>query len=112
MAAYLESLPLVNYSSTTRSIAPLVLAASESDKDGQFWAKIEIYTFRHSGAIERAHWANLFAVMDSPCTQLECVRKAPPASLVAMQLEIINKRTKNDDVKIQAGGPNEQGDCT
>jgi hypothetical protein len=49
-----------------RSPATLVLEAGEGDKDGQFWPKIEILHFQHSYAVEAAHWADLYADMDSP----------------------------------------------
>ena len=66
MVAYLESLSHANYSNTIRSVTSLVLEASEGDKDSVFWPKIEIFTFWHWSAIETAHWADLFAGMDSP----------------------------------------------
>lgn len=65
MVACLESLSFVNISNTIRSIASLVVEASEGDKDRDLSEKIEISPFRHSGAMEAAHLAYLFAVMDS-----------------------------------------------
>lgn len=110
MVAYLEGLFPANYSNTTRSIASPVLAASESDKDGQVWAKNKFFTFRHSGAMETAHWAYLFALMDSPCIQLVCLRRASPALSLPCSYKLSIKRTENDEVNIPAGEPNEQGD--
>jgi len=79
MVAGLESLSLANVSNIMRSVASLVLEVGEGDKDGEFWAKIKNFTFRPSGAMEPAHWASLFAVINSPCTQLACLRRASPA---------------------------------
>ena len=67
MIACLESLSLVNGSPIVRSVASLVLEASESDKHGEFSGKTKLLPFQHSYAMEDAHWAVLFAVMDSPC---------------------------------------------
>jgi hypothetical protein len=65
--ACLESLSLVNISHIVRSIASLVLEASESDKDGEFSEKTKLLPFQHSYAMEDAHWDVLIAVIDSPC---------------------------------------------
>lgn len=82
MVAYLESLLLVNVSTTIRRVASLVLEAHEGDKEREFCAKIEFSTFRHSNAIETAHRAHLFTVIDSPCTQLVGPRRTSPALLL------------------------------
>jgi hypothetical protein len=67
MVACLENLSLVNSSNHIRSPAAQVLEASEGDKDSEFSEKIDFSPFRHSGAMEAAHSAYLFAVVDSPC---------------------------------------------
>jgi hypothetical protein len=64
---------------TIRSAASLVLAALEGNKDHELVEKNEIFTFRHWGAIETAHWVYLFAVMNRLSTQLACSRRASPA---------------------------------
>lgn len=79
MAACLESLSLANVSNNIKSVASLVLEASEGDKDGQFSKKIKFSRLLHSHAVDAAHWAYLFDVMDRPCVQLVCPRTAPPA---------------------------------
>jgi hypothetical protein len=76
MVACLESLFFANCSNIIRSVASLVLEASESDKDGEISTKIEIFPFRHSYATAVTHLAYLFAVMDSPCAQLVRLREA------------------------------------
>jgi hypothetical protein len=76
MVACPESLSLANVSNIIRSVASLELEASECDKDGEFLPKIEFLHFEHSYAMETVHWAYLFAVMDSPCAQLACLRWA------------------------------------
>jgi len=57
MVACLESLSLANCSNIITSIASLVLAASEGDKDGEFSGKNEFLPFLHSHAMETNHWA-------------------------------------------------------
>ena len=57
MVACLESLSLANISHIIRSVASLILEASEGDKDGEFSAKIHFLHFQHSYAMEAAHWA-------------------------------------------------------
>ena len=56
MAAHLKSMALANCSNIITNIASLVLAAQEGDKDGEFWGKNTIFTFRRWGAMETAHW--------------------------------------------------------
>lgn len=79
MAAYTKSLSLANLSHIIRTVASLILDASEGDRDGEFSAKIYLLPFLHSHAMKTAHWVYLFAVIDSPCAQLVRLRTASPA---------------------------------
>jgi hypothetical protein len=112
MAAYLKSLSLANCSNTIRSVASLVLAAREDDKDGDLWPKIDFFTFRHWGAMETAHWPSLFTGIDNPCAQLACLKTASPALSLPCSWKILMKITENDEVKILTGERNEQGNWT
>ena len=67
MVACLESLSLANVSYIIRSVASLLLEASEGDKEGEFWAKILFWHFLHSHAMQAAHRAHLLADEDSLC---------------------------------------------
>ena len=66
MIACRKSLSLVNVSHLVRSVASLVLEASEGDKDGEFSGKTKLLSFHHSCAMEDAQWAYLLTDMDSP----------------------------------------------
>lgn len=110
MVACLEGLSLANSTSNIRSTAALVLEAGEGDKDGEFYSKIEFLHFRHSYAREAAHWAYLFTVTDSPCFELACLKRAHPSLLLLGGWSVSNKMTRNDEVHILAGDPNERGD--
>ena len=112
MAAYLESLPHANHSKTRRSVASLELAAREGDKDGELWGKNEIFTFRHWGATETAHWAYLFAGIDSSCAPLVRLRTASPALSLPCSWKFPIEMTENDEGKILAGWRKEQGAFT
>lgn len=67
MTTCLESLSFVTISNINKGTASLTLEAGESDKDGEFRQKNHFFHFRHLYAMEVAHQAQLFAVMDSPC---------------------------------------------
>jgi hypothetical protein len=108
MATYLESLSLANYSDTFRSAASLVLAAREDDKSGEFWPKMEFFTFRHWGAMETTHWPELFAGIDSPWAQLACLRRVSPALSLPCSSIILITIAQNDTVNILNGEPNEE----
>ena len=79
MGACLESLSLANVRNTITSVASPVLEASESDKDEDFSDQIRFSHFLHSHTVSATHWAYLFAVMDSQCAQLACLRTASSA---------------------------------
>jgi len=93
-----------------RTTATLILDAGESDKDGEFSTKIHVFHFLRSHAMEAAHWAYLFTVTDSPCAELACLKRAHPSLLLLGGWNFSNKMTRNDEVLILAGDPNERGD--
>jgi hypothetical protein len=65
-----------------RSAASLMLEADESDKDREFWAKIDLFHLLCSGAMKPAYWTEVFVVTDSPCVQLACCRVARVALIL------------------------------
>jgi hypothetical protein len=67
MIACLESLSLANVSNIIRSVASVLLEASEGDKEEEFSAKNLFWHFLHSHAMQAAHRAYLFADVDSLC---------------------------------------------
>jgi hypothetical protein len=85
---------------------------TQGDKDGELLGKNEIFNFRHWGAIETAHWAYLFAVMNSPCAQLGSLRTASPALSLPSCWKFLTQITQNDEVKFLAGEWNEERDST
>ena len=79
MVACLASLSLALCSNIIRSVASLILEASECDKDEEFSGKIEILHFLHSYAMEAAHWAHQIADIDCPWVQLVRLKRPSPA---------------------------------
>ncbi len=112
MTAYLDSLFLANISNDIRSAALLVLEAGESDKGGEFPTKNQFFHSMRSYVTQAAYWASLFAVTDSPCAQLACLRRASPALSLPRSWNCLNKFTRDDELKILASEPNEKGDYT
>jgi hypothetical protein len=98
VTAGLMSLSLVNVSNVIRSAAPLVVEGSDGDEEGEFSSKIDFSDFLHSYAMEAAHWAYLFDVMNSPYVYLACLRTASRALPLSRSCNLSIKRTENDEV--------------
>ncbi len=90
MVTCVENLSLVNVSNSISRVATLVHEVSEGDKNEEFSAKIQFLHLLHSYVMEVAHWAYLFAVIDSPCAQLARLRRAPLAVSLPRSLKFTN----------------------
>lgn len=106
----MQSLCVVDKSSYMRSIAALIVEASENDKLEEFSTKTEVLHFQHSYAMEAAHWVYLFPAMDNPSAWLACQKQACPTIFWLGSWNFSKKGTQEIELLILAGELNNQSD--
>lgn len=98
MVACLESLYSANVSDIIQQAASLIPELCESNKDGEFLAKITFSHFQHSYTMETTQRDHVFAVMNRTSGQLACLKRIHLSLSQPRSWKFSNKVTRNEDV--------------
>jgi hypothetical protein len=98
MVTCLESLDSANVSNIIQQAASQIPELGESENEGEFSTKIDVFHFQHSDAMETTQRDHLFAVMNRPSDYLACLKRVHLPLFQPRSWKLKNKDARNDDV--------------